>query len=90
MPLDEAKRKKVEAAQTAEDLWKAIGVDSWVVVPIASVSRPGHDLEGTRLTVCTTVRQGHGSSWTPLPRRHASALIWRVATSQRMLFGCIH
>ncbi len=47
----EAKRKAVAAATTAEQLWKALGVDCWAVVPIASVSRPGHDLEGTRLTV---------------------------------------
>lgn len=49
----EAKRKAVAAATTAEELWKALGVDAWAVVPIASVSRPGHDLEGTRLTVST-------------------------------------
>ena len=47
----EAKRKAVAAASTAEELWKAMGVDCWAVVPIASLHRKGHDLEGTRLTV---------------------------------------
>lgn len=52
MLLDtEAKRKAVAAASTAEELWKAMGVDCWAVVPIASLHRKGHDLEGTRLTV---------------------------------------
>ena len=52
MLLDtEARRRAVEAASTAEELWKAMGVDCWAVVPIASLHRKGHDLEGTRLTV---------------------------------------
>lgn len=37
----EAKQAEIQAAATAEDMWKAIGKDSWVVVPIASTSRPG-------------------------------------------------
>ena len=47
----EHKQAEVQAARTAGDMWKAIGKDSWVVVPIASTSRPGittHCL--TRLT----------------------------------------
>ena len=52
MLLDtDAKRKAVAAASTAEELWKAMGVDCWAVVPVASLHRKGHDLEGTRLTV---------------------------------------
>ena len=52
MPLaGEAGRAAVAAASSAEALWQAIGVDSWAVVPIASASRPGHALEGTRLTL---------------------------------------
>jgi hypothetical protein len=47
----DAKRKAVAAAGTAEELWKAMGVDCWAVVPVASLHRGGHDLEGTRLTV---------------------------------------
>ncbi|DBA80252.1 hypothetical protein WJX79_002480 [Trebouxia sp. C0005] len=47
----EDKQAEVQAAQTAGDMWKAIGKDSWVVVPIASTSRPGHTMEGTRLTI---------------------------------------
>ena len=35
------KQEEVQAASTAEEMWKAIGKDSWVVVPIASTSRPG-------------------------------------------------
>jgi hypothetical protein len=45
------KREAIGEAQTAEDMWKAVGVDSWVVVPIESISRTGHQLEGTRLTL---------------------------------------
>lgn len=30
---------------------QALQVDSWVVVPIHSSARPGHVMEGTRLTV---------------------------------------
>lgn len=37
----EQKQAEVQAARTAGDMWKAIGKDSWVVVPIASTSRPG-------------------------------------------------
>jgi hypothetical protein len=32
-------------------MYEAVGTDSWVVVPIRSVSREGHHLEGTRLTI---------------------------------------
>ena len=35
------KRAEIQAVQTAEDLWKAIGRDSWIVVPIDSTARPG-------------------------------------------------
>ena len=35
---------------TAPELWDVIGTDSWVVVPIQSKFRPGHKMEGTRLT----------------------------------------
>ena len=37
----EDKQAEVQAASTAAEMWKAIGKDSWVVVPIASTSRPG-------------------------------------------------
>ncbi len=30
---------------------QALQVDSWVVVPVHSSARPGHIMEGTRLTV---------------------------------------
>jgi hypothetical protein len=32
-------------------MYAAVGTDCWVVVPIASTSRAGHHLEGTRLTI---------------------------------------
>lgn len=32
-------------------MFAAVGVDSFVVVPIHSLSRNGHSLEGTRLTI---------------------------------------
>ena len=40
----EDKQAEVQAACTAGDMWKAIGKDSWVVVPIASTSRPGNSI----------------------------------------------
>lgn len=51
------KQEEVQAAKTAEDMWKAIGKDSWVVVPIASTSRPGQPSRAllrvdTRLSLC--------------------------------------
>ena len=57
VPLEgEATREAIRAAKTAEDLWQAIRVDSWAVVPIASAWRPGHVLEGTRLTLVLPCR----------------------------------
>ncbi len=47
----EHKQAELQEARTAEDMWKAIGADSWVVVPIQSAARPGHIMEGTRLTL---------------------------------------
>ena len=47
----QAKQDAIRAATTAEALYAAISVDSWAVVPIASAWRPGHALEGTRLTL---------------------------------------
>ena len=44
-------------------MWKAIGDDSWVVVPIQSAARPGHTMEGTRLTlVCPSLGRLHSVS----------------------------
>ena len=58
------KQAELQDARTAEDMWKAIGTDSWVVVPIQSAARPGHIMEGTRLTLVRpgglfTDSQGH-------------------------------
>ena len=47
----EHKQAQVAEASSAEAMWQAIGADSWVVVPIASTARPGHTMEGTRLTL---------------------------------------
>ena len=53
----EHKQAQLREARNAEDMWKAIGDDSWVVVPIQSAARPGHTMEGTRLTlVCPFLR----------------------------------
>lgn len=42
VPLGSARvQHAVAVAQTAEELWQAIGTDSWVVVPIASTANPG-------------------------------------------------
>jgi hypothetical protein len=41
----------LNAAHTAQEIWRAVGSDFWVVVPVESATREGHRLEGTRLTV---------------------------------------
>ena len=56
-------------------MYAALGVDCWVVVPIRSLSRAGHTLEGTRLTLTASreVPDGHEFSIrTPVtpPRWH--------------------
>jgi len=52
----EHKQAELQDAKTAEEMWKAIGQDSWVVVPVESITRPGHIVEGTRLQL---VRHGN-------------------------------
>ena len=47
----------MQGAGTAGDMWRALGADCWVVVPIQSTTRPGHTLEGTRLTVVNLSKQ---------------------------------
>ena len=47
----EHKQAELREAGSAEAMWRAIGDDSWVVVPIQSAARPGHTMEGTRLTL---------------------------------------
>lgn len=52
IPLgSETKQEAIRRAETADDLWAAVGEDSWAVVPIQSLLHPGASLEGTRLTV---------------------------------------
>ncbi|KAG2444526.1 hypothetical protein HXX76_001272 [Chlamydomonas incerta] len=53
----EAQRAAIRAAKTAEDMYQVIQQDSWVVVPIHSVARPEHMLEGTRLTLVRVPNQ---------------------------------
>ncbi|GLC64956.1 hypothetical protein PLESTF_000225900 [Pleodorina starrii] len=53
----EAQREAIRAARTAEDMYHVIQQDSWVVVPIHSVARSGHMLEGTRLTLVRVPNQ---------------------------------
>ncbi|GAX83792.1 hypothetical protein CEUSTIGMA_g11217.t1 [Chlamydomonas eustigma] len=47
----------IKAASTAEDMYQVIRDDSWVVVPIHSIHRPGKTMEGTRLTLVKTRNQ---------------------------------
>ena len=58
-----ATQDAIRAATTAEALYAAIGVDSWAVVPIASAWRPGHALEGTRLTLVRARAPGCHRVW---------------------------
>ena len=59
----EHKQAQLREARSAEDMWRAIGGDSWVVVPVQSAARPGHTMEGTRLTlVCPSLARPHSVS----------------------------
>ncbi|PNW88256.1 hypothetical protein CHLRE_01g021450v5 [Chlamydomonas reinhardtii] len=53
----EAKRAAIRAARTAEDMYQVLQQDSWVVVPIHSVARADHMMEGTRLTLVRVPNQ---------------------------------
>ncbi|KAG2452817.1 hypothetical protein HYH02_002163 [Chlamydomonas schloesseri] len=58
IPVDsESQRAAIRAAKTAEDMYQVIQLDSWVVVPIHSVARPEHMMEGTRLTLVRVPNQ---------------------------------
>jgi hypothetical protein len=52
----------VQAATPAE-MYRAIGLDCWVVVPIRSLSRSGHTLEGTRLTITCSKETPDGNEF---------------------------
>lgn len=65
----EHKQAELRDTKTAEDMWRAIGDDSWVVVPIQSAARPRHSMEGTRLTLVRSplaVRLGRHQICLPL------------------------
>ncbi|GJP72667.1 hypothetical protein CLOP_g3433 [Closterium sp. NIES-67] len=47
-------RAQIDAATTAEELWKVIGEDYWVVTPCYSTATPGFVMNGTRLTMVRT------------------------------------
>ena len=49
--LSDSMRAGIAAASTAEEMWRAIGQDCWIVVPIASLAHPELTLEGSRLTL---------------------------------------
>mmetsp|Transcript_120516 Transcript_120516/g.341538 ORF Transcript_120516/g.341538 Transcript_120516/m.341538 type:complete len:735 (-) Transcript_120516:101-2305(-) len=48
---DDGQLERVRAAETHDELYDVFGCDFWVVTPCRSVSRPGHVLDGTRITV---------------------------------------
>ena len=52
----EDKQAEVQAARTTADMWKAIGKDSWVVVPIASTSRPGESHSAMYCLFCLGIK----------------------------------
>jgi hypothetical protein len=51
LTLPDSLLEPVRSAASCSDLHKLIRRDFWVVTPCRSVSRPGHTLEGTRLTL---------------------------------------
>jgi len=50
----EHKQAEIQDATTAEEMWRAIGEDCWVIVSIDSSARIGHKMEGTRLNVVSS------------------------------------
>ena len=69
------KRAEIQSVQTAEDLWKAIGRDSWIVVPIDSTARPGGQ-GGSHGWSC----RASGAAWAPA----CIALRYRRGNQQRL------
>ncbi|KAG2493602.1 hypothetical protein HYH03_008119 [Edaphochlamys debaryana] len=58
IPVDSpAQKEAIKGARTAEDMYLVIQQDSWVVVPIQSVARADHMMEGTRLTLVRVPKQ---------------------------------
>jgi hypothetical protein len=45
---------------TPAEMYNALGIDCWIIVPIRSVCREGHTLEGTRLTITKSKDQPDG------------------------------
>lgn len=41
-------------------MYDALGLDCWIIVPVLSVCRQGHSLEGTRLTITKNKDQPDG------------------------------
>ncbi|EFN60188.1 hypothetical protein CHLNCDRAFT_133703 [Chlorella variabilis] len=73
----EERQAAAQAAETAEAMWKALGSDCWVVVPIESTTRPGHTLEGTRLTVVSMCKQAAA------PEEQAQPVAFRLGNGVR-------
>ncbi|CAI5507807.1 unnamed protein product [Closterium sp. Naga37s-1] len=66
VPLSHTAVHQVEHAETAEEAWKAIGQDYWVVTPCYSTARPGVVMNGTRLTMVKTPTYYEFSIKTPV------------------------
>ncbi|GJP66040.1 hypothetical protein CLOP_g22924 [Closterium sp. NIES-67] len=66
VPLSHTAVHQVVQAETAEDAWKAIGQDYWVVTPCHSTARPGVVMNGTRLTMVKTPTYYEFSIKTPV------------------------
>ncbi|CAI5467722.1 unnamed protein product, partial [Closterium sp. Yama58-4] len=66
VPLSHTAVHQVENAETAEEAWKAIGQDYWVVTPCYSTARPGVVMNGTRLTMVKTPTYYEFSIKTPV------------------------
>ncbi|CAI7897050.1 unnamed protein product, partial [Closterium sp. NIES-53] len=66
VPLSHTAVRLVENAETAEEAWKAIGQNYWVVTPCYSTARPGVVMNGTRLTMVKTPTYYEFSIKTPV------------------------
>ena len=53
----------IKSASTAEDVYHVVRADSWVVVPIHSIHRPGQTMEGTRLTLVKVGEREGDTLW---------------------------
>lgn len=69
-------------------MWRAVGTDFWVVVPIQSAARAGHEMEGTRLTLVRPPNLASTNFRDLGVEMCASGLEWNAQGSIAVVFDC--